>query len=105
MNDFNLQKFLIENKMTRNSQLLSENRHEAANYALKILTNFKRSTPLDVPTILRKLESLKDYIENQYDTEEMGAEDAYVALEDLEDALNNGEDIITAIDNAISNLD
>ena len=25
MNDFNLQKFLIENKMTRNSQLLSEN--------------------------------------------------------------------------------
>ena len=26
MNDFNLQKFLIENKMTRNSQLLSENR-------------------------------------------------------------------------------
>ena len=25
MNDFNLQKFLVENKMTRNSKLLSEN--------------------------------------------------------------------------------
>jgi hypothetical protein len=25
MNDFNLQKFLVENKMTRNSRLLSEN--------------------------------------------------------------------------------
>ena len=30
-NDFNLQKFLIENKMTRNSRLLSENINDLFN--------------------------------------------------------------------------
>jgi hypothetical protein len=43
MNDFNLQKFLIENKMTRNSRLLTEN-YNVEPIKLILLSN---STPED----------------------------------------------------------
>jgi hypothetical protein len=77
----------------------------ASDYVIRILNNFKRSKPLDLPTVLKKIESLKDYIDNEYDTQEAGAENVYVELEDLEDILKHGGDIITSINDAISNLD
>ena len=77
---------------------------DAVDYTVKILNKFKRSIPFDAPTILKKAESLKNYIESQYDTEEIGAEMAYTEVDDMIDALNNGDDIMTTIDNAIANL-
>jgi hypothetical protein len=99
MENFNLKKFLAEGKLLKETTGI-----EAIDYTIRILNNFKRVKPFDVPTILNKLESLKKYIEDQYDTQEIGPETAYIELEDLEDALNNNEDITTAIDNTISNL-
>ena len=84
---------------------LNENEFSVDDYALRVLKFFKRSQPFDTPTILRRLEVLKNNIERLYDTQEIGAETVYLELEDLEDALNNGEDLTTAIDNAIDNLE
>ena len=77
---------------------------DAVDYTVRILNKFKRSVPFDVPTILKKAESLKNYIENQYDTEEIGAEMAYTEIDDMIDAVNNGNDIMSVIDTAIANL-
>lgn len=76
----------------------------AVDYTVRILNKFKRSIPFDAPTILKKAESLKNYIESQYDTEEIGAEMAYTEVDDMIDAINNGDDIMSAIDTAIANL-
>lgn len=84
---------------------LNENQVSSTQYAIRVLNNFKRSRPFDTPTILRKLNALKDNIERQYDTEEIGNEMVYLELEDLEDTLNNGADITAAIDNTVSNLE
>ena len=89
----------------KESQLNEASGIEAVDYTIRILNNFKRSNPFDSPTILQKLESLKKYIENQYDTEEIGPEMAYVELDDAIDALNNGDDVMTTINNAIDNLE
>lgn len=76
----------------------------AVDYTVRILNKFKRSIPFDAPTILKKAESLKNYVESQYDTEEIGAEMAYTEVDDMIDAINNGDDIMSAIDTAIANL-
>ena len=77
---------------------------DAVDYTVRILNKFKRSVPFDAPTILKKAESLKNYIESQYDTEEIGAEMAYTEIDDMIDAVNNGDDIMSVIDTAIANL-
>lgn len=76
----------------------------AVDYTVRILNKFKSSIPFDAPTILKKAESLKNYVESQYDTEEIGAEMAYTEVDDMIDAINNGDDIMSAIDTAIANL-
>ena len=86
------------------SQLSEAEENEAVNYTIKILSNFKRSKPFDAATILRKAESLKSYIDNQYDTEEIGAEMAYTEVDDLIDALKRGDNVLYAVDSAINNL-
>ena len=90
--------------VTMENQINEATGIDAVDYTVKILNNFKRSNPFDAPTILKKAESLKNYINNQYDTEEIGAEMAYTEIDDMIDALNNGDDIMTVIDNAIANL-
>jgi hypothetical protein len=99
-NNFNLKQFLAEGKLLDESTGIG-----ASDYAIRILNNFKHSKPLDLPTVLKKIESLKDYINNEYDTQEVGAENVYIELEDLEDTLKHGGDIIASINDAISNLD
>ena len=77
---------------------------DAVDYTVRILNKFKRSVPFDATTILKKAESLKNYIESQYDTEEIGVEMAYTEIDDMIDAVNNGDDIMSVIDTAIANL-
>jgi hypothetical protein len=50
-NDFNLQKFLIENKMTRNSRLLNEN-EEKINF---VSGKIKRMSPEEFKNFTKKI--------------------------------------------------
>lgn len=58
MNDFNLKKFLIENKLTRNSRLLSENEDR-------------------IKTILSKIGDIEEKIYDQYGDDEIEAKFDY----------------------------
>jgi hypothetical protein len=73
-------------------------------YAARILNKFHLATPLDVPTILRKLESLKNSVGNLYSKQKNRNELVYIELENFKEVLNTGDSIVTAIDNTIDNL-
>ena len=73
-NDFNLQKFLIENKMTRNSILLSENEDK-------------------VKTILSKIGDIEEKIYDQYSDDEIEAKFDYsVAIDDIKKKYKDDKD-------------
>jgi hypothetical protein len=64
--DFNLQKFLIENKMTHNSRLLSENDPE---YKIEPGPGYRTKVILGrIKTILDKIEDVEGKINNYHGT-------------------------------------
>lgn len=74
MNDFNLKKFLIENKMTRNSRLLSENEDR-------------------IKTILSKIGDIEEKIYDQYSDDEIDAKFDYgKAIDDIKEKYKNDKD-------------
>jgi hypothetical protein len=74
MSDFNLQKFLVENKMTRNSRLLSENEDK-------------------IKTILSKIGDIEEKIYDQYSDDEIDAKFDYgKAIDDIKAKYKNDED-------------
>jgi hypothetical protein len=67
MSDFNLQKFLIENKMTRNSRLLKEDdksmyRHRTPEEKAKeLIGNHGEELAIAIVDEILKMESLQEY--------------------------------------------
>jgi len=74
MNDFNLKKFLTENKLTRNSVLLSENEDR-------------------IKTILNKIGDIEEKIYDQYSDDEIEAKFDYsAAIDDIKKKYKDDED-------------
>lgn len=74
MEDFNLKKFLIENKITRNSRLLSENEDR-------------------IETILSKIGDIEEKIYDQYSDDEIDAKFDYgKAIDDIKEKYKNDKD-------------
>ena len=65
-NDFNLQKFLIENKMTRNSRLLSENINDLFNQWKQTHAendwNVDANSPEDLPQVSVEADNWRDFL-------------------------------------------
>lgn len=80
MNDFNLQKFLIENKMTRNSQLLSENEGNP-NRVLELIGMYVDNYFDEGMTAELTLEKIDEILQGKFDDYEKaflrGEEDNY----------------------------
>lgn len=74
MDNFNLKKFLVENKMTRNSRLLSENEDR-------------------IKTILSKIGDIEEKIYDQYSDDEIDAKFDYgKAIDDIKEKYKNDKD-------------
>jgi hypothetical protein len=74
MDNFNLKKFLVENKMTRNSRLLAENEDR-------------------IKTILSKIGDIEEKIYDQYSDDEIDAKFDYgKAIDDIKAKYKNDKD-------------